>query len=133
MFSTSEKCFLAVWVTYAATFALTKVSLLLLYGRLFPVHELRVACALCGFLVIALSMGVTIVGFLQCRPVRYIWDKTVTGGVCLPFEPLLYGTAIPALLLDVMVICLPMPVIWGLQMKAAHKMVVIGILCLGSL
>ncbi|KAL8933472.1 MAG: hypothetical protein Q9216_006349 [Gyalolechia sp. 2 TL-2023] len=73
------KCYLICWISYAATFAVTKVSILLLYVRIFPVRSLRIACAIVGTLVIAVGIALFTIGFVQCRPFEYIWDKTLPG------------------------------------------------------
>ncbi|KAL8725005.1 MAG: hypothetical protein Q9166_007628 [cf. Caloplaca sp. 2 TL-2023] len=49
------KCYLVCWLTYAATFVVTKISVLLLYTRVFPVHTFRITCSLVGVLVVALG------------------------------------------------------------------------------
>lgn len=100
---------------------------------MFPVRSLRIACAIVGSLVVALGTIIFTVGFLQCRPFTYIWDKTIPGGKCLPIHPVFYCTAIPTLLLNAVVVCLPLPVLYGLQMKRAHKIGLIAIFSLGSL
>ncbi|KAL8896769.1 MAG: hypothetical protein Q9207_007546 [Kuettlingeria erythrocarpa] len=72
-------------------------------------------------------------GFLQCRPFAYSWNKSIAGGKCLPMYPLFYGTAIPTLLLNAIVVCLPIPTVWRLQMKRGHKIAVIAVFSLGAL
>ncbi|KAL8957986.1 MAG: hypothetical protein Q9193_004867, partial [Seirophora villosa] len=131
--STLLKCSFLSWLTYALAFVLTKLSILLLYIRIFPVRNLRIACAVVGALVALLGAGIFAVGFAQCRPFRYIWDKSVPGGHCVAVERVFYGTAVSSLLLNTVVVALPMPVLWGLQMKRRHKVALILVFSLGGL
>ncbi|KAL8805633.1 MAG: hypothetical protein Q9200_005356 [Gallowayella weberi] len=81
------KCYLSCWLTYGSAFIITKISVLLLYRRVFPVYRFRIICYLVGFLVFTLGISILMVGFFQCRPFNYIWNKTIPGGVCLPTTP----------------------------------------------
>ncbi|KAL8945692.1 MAG: hypothetical protein Q9222_007804, partial [Ikaeria aurantiellina] len=126
------KCYFASWTIFTAAFALTKVSILLLYVRIFPLRRFRVACAVVGSAVSALSISSFVVAFLDCRPLRYFWDKSVVGGSCLPNGPVLYGIAVPILLLNTAVICLPLPVIWGLQLKLGRKIALMANFLIGG-
>ncbi|KAI4175543.1 MAG: hypothetical protein LQ346_008056 [Caloplaca aetnensis] len=127
------KCFVTCWVTSSATFIITKISILLFYKRIFPLRGVRIACTIVGCLVVILGAGNFVMGFLQCRPFAYSWNKSIAGGKCLPMYPLFYGTAIPTLLLNAVVVCLPMPTVWCLQMKRAHKIAVLAVFSLGAL
>ncbi|KAL8825460.1 MAG: hypothetical protein Q9170_007783 [Blastenia crenularia] len=126
-------CFFICWITYIACFTVTKVSILLLYVRVFPVRSIRIACAIVGVLAVALGLSLCLVGFFQCRPFRYTWDKSIPGGSCLPIQPVLYGGAIPTLVLNTVVLCLPLPTVWHLQMKKGHKITLMTVFSLGSL
>ncbi|KAL9606465.1 MAG: hypothetical protein Q9179_000381 [Wetmoreana sp. 5 TL-2023] len=121
------KCYLAYWVTFTATFALSKLSVLLFYAQLSPIRGFRVAYSVVGFLVVALAISICTVEFFQCGPFHFIWDKTIPGGVSYPMTRIFYWTAIPTLFLNATVICLPMPIIWGLQMETTHKITLISV------
>ncbi|KAL8705969.1 MAG: hypothetical protein Q9201_000963 [Fulgogasparrea decipioides] len=120
-------CYLAYWVTFTATFALSKLSVLLFYAQLSPIRGFRVAYSVVGFLVVALAISICTVEFFQCGPFHFIWDKTIPGGVSYPMTRIFYWTAIPTLFLNATVICLPMPIIWGLQMETTHKITLISV------
>lgn len=58
---------------------------------------------------------------LICQPISYAVDKTIPDGHCgnlLAFEAY---TAILTVILDVMVIVLPLPIVWKLQMRTKRK------------
>lgn len=129
----SRQCFAICYVTYGATFVVTKVSILLFYIRVFPLRGLRIACAIVGCLAITLGMSICIVGGLMCRPLAYTWNKNIVGGKCLPRHAIFYIPAVPTLLLNAVIVCLPMPTIWRLQMKRAHRIAVIAVFALGAM
>ncbi|KAL8764111.1 MAG: hypothetical protein Q9184_000253 [Pyrenodesmia sp. 2 TL-2023] len=127
------KCFLVCYITYGATFVATKVYILLFYIRVFPLRGLRIACAIVGCLVVALGMSICIVGCLMCRPFAYFWNKSIVGGKCLSRHPVFYIPAVSTLLLNIVVVCLPMPAIWFLHMKRAHRIALIAVFSLGAM
>ncbi|KAL9597902.1 MAG: hypothetical protein Q9219_004855 [cf. Caloplaca sp. 3 TL-2023] len=126
------KCYLACWITFAATFALSKISILLLYNRLFPIPSMRIACWVTGGFALAMGVEICLTGFLQCRPLEYVWDKTTPGGSCMNVMVVFYNNAAFTLAINTVVILLPLPVLWGLQMKKTHKVGVIAIFLLGN-
>ncbi|KAL8668977.1 MAG: hypothetical protein Q9224_007763, partial [Gallowayella concinna] len=126
-------CYITCWLTYATTFVITKISILLLYRRVFPVYRFRIICYAVGFLVFTLGISIFMVGFFQCRPFNYIWNKTILNGVCLPTTPIFYGTGIPTLLLNAVVAFLPLPIIWRLHMRLKHKLALMATFSTGGL
>jgi hypothetical protein len=107
-----------------------KLSILFWYISIFTVSSLRKAV----YVVIAITMALLVVilleSFLLCRPFRYTWDKTITG-VCGDSTKAYLSVAIVNLIIDLSIVALPMPVLWGLKMAPKKKAVVTAILCLG--
>ncbi|PYI29207.1 hypothetical protein BP00DRAFT_349252 [Aspergillus indologenus CBS 114.80] len=94
----------------------------------------------CLYLWVALAVkcSLTVSGelplILQCWPVRATWDKTLPEYKCFSdavLENLQLYQAILMLLFDLMIIGLPMPTIWRLQMPIQRRLFIIGIFCLG--
>ena len=69
----------------------------------------------------------------SCRPVAFFWDKTIKGGTCIDENNLAYGITATNIVTDIVVLILPIPWMWGLQMPAAKKMAIVGMFLLGSL
>lgn len=77
-------------------------------------------------------VSVLLEGFLLCQPVQFNWDKTIPGEC--HNENLAYLLAgITNLIIDVLVVVLPIPMLWGLQMPLTKKIGVIGMFSLGFL
>ncbi len=62
-----------------------KVSILLLYKRIFPQKWFRSALLAVGAFVVSYSTVQFFADIFQCTPVSFLWDKTIPGG---PLHPL---------------------------------------------
>lgn len=67
---------------------------------------------------------------LICQPVAYRWNRTIDG-ICGDQKRLDLFIAVFNLILDVTVVVLPMPILWGLQMPTKKKVVLSGIFGMG--
>ncbi|OCL14689.1 hypothetical protein AOQ84DRAFT_280489, partial [Glonium stellatum] len=125
------KDLVAVQILWATSLMFTKVSILFFYMRIFSVASFRLAARIVAVLVVMWAMSVILCGFLLCRPFAFNWDQTIKGGHC--------GNQILSYILtgafnictDVIVLCLPLPVIWNLQMRIWNKIGLIGIFAVG--
>lgn len=70
---------------------------------------------------IAGLVSVVLGACLICRPISYAVDKTIRGGHCGNLVAFEEYTAILTAILDVMVIVLPLPILWKLQMGTKRK------------
>ena len=73
-----------------------------------------------GILVVSTSF-VTVIGTIfQCRPVSFAWDKTLDGKCfdVLAFERF---TAIPNVVTGLLMLVLPLPIIWRLNVAPVTK------------
>ncbi len=112
---------------------LVKASVLFLYHRVFFVSRnfTRGLWAV-GLFVFGYSGILSFASVLQCFPLRHIWDKNV-GGYCLAIP--LAGTilAIFNVFTDIIILAMPMPLLWKLQMETKEKLQIMGIFLLGGL
>lgn len=69
--------------------------------------------------------------FLVCHPVSLLWDKTIVGGRCADIVAAYQIVSGLNLLLDVIIILLPMPILWNLQMPASKKLAISAIFGFG--
>ena len=85
----------------------------------------------------AISIGWFLSVFLEemllCRPVAYNWDLTIEGGSCADRPAAYLAAGIINLLVDVMVLCLPMPMVWNLQLPKRSKLALSCVFGLGFL
>ncbi|KAL3468996.1 hypothetical protein BJX99DRAFT_242283 [Aspergillus californicus] len=117
--------------TWVLSLSCTKISILLLYLRIFPVRWLvRCAWATMG-LIIAWAIATILAGCLICRPFAYNWDKTIVGGKCGDQVSSYTATGVINLVTDFMVLILPMPSLYKLQMATYKKVTLITVFGLG--
>jgi hypothetical protein len=87
-----------------------------------------------GFLVVA-GLWMTLSGFLFCAPVHYFWDVSgkVRSDHCLPEGPVWFTNAGIQIATDIIILILPMPLLWKLQMPRRQKYGVVAVFGLGIL
>ncbi|EFX02932.1 pth11-like integral membrane protein [Grosmannia clavigera kw1407] len=116
-----------------------KVSVLLLYRRLFTSKAGTTNQFKYMFLFASVLTGVYlpilwITMACACRPVSYYWTQYTGGqGSCINVELFFLVLGIVNMINDVIILIVPIPSIWVLQMNSKTKASVIGIMMLGSL
>lgn len=71
-----------------------------------------------------------LIGLLICRPIQKNWDPTADG-TCGDQIAGYTAVSIINVIVDVAMCLLPIPVIWGLQVKKPYKMALFGIFGIG--
>lgn len=110
---------------------LIRASVLVLYIRIFRTRSFRITCYVVHGINFAFFVSTILSSALICRPLAYSWDKKISGGKCGDQKSLDLYIGIVNLLLDVCVVVLPMPVLWGLQMAINKKLMLSGMFGLG--
>lgn len=128
-----QKSFLAVQELYFLNAVLTKNALLVLFYRVFGVSR-KFTFALCvaGVLIISYFLVCVVLSVVGCEPVSYFWNKSGEGK-CFNEIMFFRANGIANMLLDVMILALPMPMVWRLNLAVRQKLAVTGIFLLGSL
>ena len=116
-----------LWVTCVT---LIRASVLTLYARIFRTPSFRKVCHLVQGFNLAYFTGVVLAVFLICQPLAFIWDQSLDGS-CGKQKSLDLFIGVFNLLLDVTTVALPMPVLWGLQMRKKQKLVISGMFSMG--
>jgi hypothetical protein len=119
-------------ILYVVVTTTTKVSVLLLYHRIFPQPWLQKTVWWgCGFMAIHFFLFFFVVVF-QCKPVTLVFDKMLEG-TCIDFYPVILSGAIVTILEDVVIISLPIPSLLKLNLKLRKKISVILIMSVGMM
>ncbi|KAI2636173.1 hypothetical protein GGS21DRAFT_489887 [Xylaria nigripes] len=117
------------------TILLIKSSILLEWIHLFASTSNQ-PFALCCKIVIAVNIACFTTALIAlnvtCRPFQKTWDKTVEG-TCDDVTQFYLSTVIINLVLDLAILVLPQPVIWGLQMTSSRKLGVSAVFTCGIL
>jgi hypothetical protein len=114
--------------------AFTKISVLLLYMRIFPPSKLRIAIIVLITITVAWQVQMSITNFLFCIPLKAYWEIFYEGPqTCLAEVPYFVAFSVIDLILDIAIYLLPMPTLWNLKMATSQKIALIGIFGTGIL
>lgn len=128
------KAALATFVIYFTTTATIKASLLLLYYRYFGISRpFRIALYISAGLIVCWYLAVLFVSIFQCVPVAAFWDRNIKNAKCVNLAQFSTSTGVTNLLTDVIILCLPVPMVWTLHTNKTQKMTLTGIFLLGFL
>ena len=123
--------FFMAQVSYKAAINLVKCCILLLYLRLFHVVRwFRLSCW--GLLtVVALYCTASIAATIfQCRPVIRAFDKD-TPGNCIDTAKFWFANAGFSIATDIIILLLPMPLVWKLEVPRMQKAALVGVFTVG--
>lgn len=117
-------------IFYVAVQSTTRMSVLLLYYRIFPqVWHRRILYVLIVILWIHFAVFMGLVLF-QCNPVGLVFNKEFRGK-CMDFHVTTFAGAICSIVEDLVIITLPIPSIMALRLKPAKKFGVVLIMSVG--
>ena len=130
---TFYKCLYAFEIIYAFPIAATKFSILLHYKRLFCVQSIRIPIYIVGSLVACWLVMKEGTAIFTCTPIQKLWDPTVVGGHCINLRKYFIGVAVPNIFTDIALLAMPLPYIYGLNVKTLQKIAVMFVFILGGL
>lgn len=133
---TSAQLMWALSLNYALAVWAIKLSILLLYVRLFRVDSktFRFLIYFGMFATSALSFSAVVALIVSCQPLSYFWTQYdgVSPGHCgLDVDQLYLAIAVINMCLDLYLLVLPIPRVMRLQMSPRRKLVVCASLFLG--
>lgn len=120
-------------ILYAIAIGVVKVSILLLYGSLFPTPGINLATKIIGAISVAWGIETALVGILSCRPVKAFWDITVTEKKCINTTAFFIANSAVHVIIDIAILTLPIRKVWPLKMSVQKKVVVSFMFLLGGL
>ncbi|KAF1829899.1 hypothetical protein BDW02DRAFT_535275 [Decorospora gaudefroyi] len=109
-----------------------KLSLLFTYLRFMTKGPARIATIVVIVACTAFHLCFLIVQLNLCQPVAKQWDPEITTGQCLPAVPFYTSMASLTIVFDVTVMFLPFPVLLRSQIQNRKKVVLLGLLALGT-
>ncbi|KAM5377930.1 hypothetical protein ACJZ2D_004834 [Fusarium nematophilum] len=124
------KSFYSSIVLYNLAMCCVKIAILLQYRRVFAVRMMqRITLFAVAFMGVW-TITITFLNILPCIPVQKFWDHTVSGR-CLNSPLVWYIMAGFNLVTDLVIFCLPLPVIRGLHLPRKQKAMLFAVFCLG--
>lgn len=108
--------------TYAIAVTFPKLSILAMYLRIFTVPFYRMITYFVIYILVISSTILFMMMLFQCTPVDYFWDKTIVGGKChFDIEKLFLYASLPNIITDIVMLLLPLPFIFRLNMTRKVK------------
>ncbi|KAI9851116.1 MAG: hypothetical protein M1838_004451 [Thelocarpon superellum] len=121
-------------ILYQATYPTIKISVLLLYERVFalPRFQLLVKCLIA--IMFMWQIATVLVGIFWCTPVSAFWDNILENAPnCVDENGSYVANASINVVTDLVILVLPMPIIVKLHISRRQKIVLCSIFVLGSL
>ncbi|KAL8904325.1 MAG: hypothetical protein Q9171_007088 [Xanthocarpia ochracea] len=118
-------------VLYIVSLAATKISILLLYRRIFP---------LCGFHAFIWAVGIFVVAFttatvffiiFSCNPIDGAWNPTIKAK-CINEQAAILAIACMTIVSDFIILGLPLPLVWKMHLPRIRKFQLTIIFLLGT-
>lgn len=129
----SLKLFYHSQYIYKACINLTKTSILLLYLRIFnKVKWFRWTCIGLIFIVNFYCIASVVITIFQCHPVQRAWDRSIDGS-CIDNGKFWYANAGYSITTDLIILCVPMPLVKKLQIPKVQKAALSMVFMLGVL
>lgn len=110
----------------------TKVSILFLYHRIFPSRAFAKYLKGVGAFVTTFSIAGVLTNVLACLPMKALWEPDIEAK-CINEHACLTAMSTIDILTDVVILCLPLSMVWRLQMSTKNKWQVTGMFLVGSL
>ena len=134
----TEACTQSQWLFRSIerlTLGCIKLSIVLWYRRIFVGKWFNIWSWIIGVTVVAWTTSFFIPTVFSCRPIQLMYTGTMRQyfSHCIDTATLQNSYAITDLLTDVIILSMPVPMIWRLQMSTKRKISVSGIFFLGIL
>ncbi|CDM30642.1 hypothetical protein DTO013E5_2422 [Penicillium roqueforti] len=119
-------------ILYTGCIASIKLSILMLYRRLFPVKSMKYAVSIVSLIVILWAACGILAGCFICIPTEKLWHPMLPGG-CMNLSKFYYGLQVPNIATDAIILLMPMHIVWNLPISKVQKLGLSGIFILGVL
>ena len=110
---------------------LPKVSILLYYLRVNPDKGFRYSTMTVLWMTCASIIIYLCIFLFQCHPVKKLWYPFIPGS-CLGLNPVYLSQPIVSVLLDVLIVALPIPMVYNLQVDRRTKLLLQSIFTLSG-
>lgn len=119
-------------ILYAFNLGWTKLSLLMMYYRIFRVPYFKKMAYVVGAFVMAWVVCVTFLFIFICVPVQKLWYPDLPGH-CINQVGTWIANAASTILTDLIILLMPLPQLWKLHLHTREKIGLTLAFCLGFL
>ena len=126
------KMVIAIGVLYSFAIAAVKLSVLLMYRRLFPNRRFQIILWCFGAFILCYTTSQALVIIFNCQPIEAAWEPLINGKCTrLDTNAIVVGSL--NVVTDLVTVILPMPFLWRLQISTERKFQLIGIFLTGGM
>ncbi|PWY92783.1 hypothetical protein BO70DRAFT_425449 [Aspergillus heteromorphus CBS 117.55] len=126
------KSLYATIILYNTTLTLTKLSLIVLYRRLFPPKGYQILLSITLCIVLATGTWMIFSAILFCIPVRAFWDTSIPH-TCLSQDVVWGLNAALQITTDLGLVVIPLPILARLKLPMRQRVALMGVFGLGFL
>ena len=120
-------------IFYPPSVAITKLSILLFYARIFPTRNFTRVLYAVGSFTLVWCVSTQFVAIFQCHPIHSFWTRFSGDSKCIDLKAFFIGQAVPNIITDLVILVLPLPLIWRLQLPVSQKLMLTGCFTFGAL
>ncbi|KAI1343047.1 hypothetical protein F5Y15DRAFT_412715 [Xylariaceae sp. FL0016] len=120
-------------ILWALSLALAQISILVLCSKVFEVQRFMTMAKVTGVFICLWALASVLSAFLICRPFTYIWDHTKETGTCGNPGISWDVTGTLNVMTDLVVLLLPMPYLYALELELHNRLALMGTFGIGLL
>ncbi|KAK1834431.1 hypothetical protein QBC39DRAFT_379961 [Podospora conica] len=124
------KMFWLLQVFQKLSINISKLSILLLYLRIFIQKWFRITCHILLVVVLSFTVASVVSGIFQCTPVARAWDRRIPG-TCLWLPAIWMSGTVFLIVSNFVILGLPMYPIYQSHLLAGQKVAIMAVLSLG--
>ena len=102
------------------------------YWRIFRTRRFKIAVYTVGAFIVCWFLTTLLVSIFGCTPVKAAWNPKLPGARCINADKFFLGNGVLNLLGDVIILCMPMPMVWTLQLAWPRKVALTAVFLFGS-
>ncbi|CAG8907933.1 unnamed protein product [Penicillium egyptiacum] len=125
------KLFFVSQAFYKLTMNMTKMSILMLYLRIFIQRWFRITCYLLLIIITSYMVAAFFASVFQCIPVARAWNKTIPGS-CINITTNWYANAGFSIATDIIILTLPMYPLYKSKIVFKRKIALMGVFAFGA-
>ncbi|OOQ87872.1 integral membrane protein [Penicillium brasilianum] len=125
------KLFFVSQAFYKLTMNTTKMSILMLYLRIFIQRWFRITCYVLLVMIASYMVAAFFASVFQCTPVTRAWDKSIAGS-CIDITTNWYANAGFSIATDIIILALPMYPIYKSKTPSKRKIALMIVFALGA-
>lgn len=118
---------------YDTAITLPRFSALCFYARVFNARGnkiLRIALWVTAALNVGWLIFAIVSSIFQCTPIDKTWKPDIDGH-CINTYEWWMGSAISSVIIDLIILLIPMPILWRLQVRPLRKFLLLGVFICG--